>query len=341
MIRRITYQKRPKGSLPVDVRTAAEFERGHIPGAVNLPIFDEKERHEIGLLYKQSSKEEAKRAGIQYMSARLPAYYDRVMALLESHRPLLFYCARGGMRSGSIGGLLASLGHPVLIMEGGFKAYRRLVLDTFDSHGFFDRSFVMLHGHTGVGKTEILEELARRGEQVLDLEALADHRGSLLGGIGREPLTSQMQYENMIFEELAGFGPGPVYLESESRRVGMVTVPKPLFDVMGEGQHVLIEDTMARRAERLVADYTATADFEASVEPILERLGTYHSHQMRKELRELLSARDHLALAAFLMEEHYDPLYKKSERTYTYDATIAHQDTKAVADQLQVLFPKQ
>jgi tRNA 2-selenouridine synthase len=110
---------------------------------------------------------------------------------------------------------------------------------------------------------------------------------------------------------------------------------------MGRGRHVLIEDTLARRAERLVADYTATADFEASVEPILERLGTYHSHQMRKELRALFDAGDHLALAAFLMEEHYDPLYKKSERTYTYDATLLHEETGIAADRLQALFPGQ
>ncbi len=214
---------RDKGALLVDARSPDEFAEATIPGAINVPILDNEEREEVGTLYKQVGKQQARRRGVQIVAPKIPAMVERVAALqAETSQPVVVFCWRGGMRSLALTQFLELAGVPARQLTGGHKGFRRMVLDFFEQ-GEWGRLLVF-RGLTGVGKTEYLQRLAEKGYPVVDLEGLANHRGSAFGNLGLPPQPGQKMFESLLWDELRQI-PRDAYVlaEGESRHIGRVS----------------------------------------------------------------------------------------------------------------------
>jgi len=294
----------------IDVRSPSEFAEDRLPGAVNWPVLDDAERAEVGTIYTQLSTFEARKRGAALVSRNIArSIEEHVAGLPRDWRPLV-YCWRGGQRSGSLSIVLAQIGFRTRQLQGGYKAFRGLVreeLSTLPQR--FD--WRVLGGRTGSGKTRLLHALAAEGAQVLDLEGLAAHRGSVLGGLPDRAQPGQKHFETLVWQALRGFAPErPVFVESESRRIGKLQLPDALLDAMrGCTRPMLVELGLEARVKLLCEDY---AFFIHDVQALCERL------QALTELRgkacvarwqAQARAGEWPVLLAELMQQHYDPLY--------------------------------
>ena len=239
----------------VDARTPLEFAEDHLPGAVNVPLLTNEERVEIGTLYKQQGPHPARIRGLELTAARFPAMVQEIAAAAAG-RPILVYCWRGGLRSRTVATIMELTGYPVQQLSGGYKAFRNHVAAYF---GNFRPAapLVVLHGMTGIGKTTLLALLQERGEAVVDLEGLARHRGSAFGSLGlsQDELT-QKRFETLLWDAFRRLPPGrPVYIEGESRRIGRMTLPGSLYDVMQESFKVWCAASLETRVRRLAEEY--------------------------------------------------------------------------------------
>lgn len=294
----------------IDVRSPSEFAEDRLPGAVNWPVLDDAERAEVGTIYTQVSTFEARKRGAAIASRNIARIIDEhVAGQPRDWRPLV-YCWRGGQRSGSLGLVLAQIGFRTRQLQGGYKAFRGLVRD--DLSALPQRiDWRVLGGRTGSGKTRLLHALAAEGAQVLDLEGLAAHRGSVLGGLPDRPQPSQKHFETLIWQALRSFAPDrPVFVESESRRIGKLQLPDTVLEALrGCTQPTLVELGLEARVKLLCEDY---AFFIDDVDALCERL------QALTELRgkacvarwqAQARAGEWPVLLAELMQQHYDPLY--------------------------------
>jgi tRNA 2-selenouridine synthase len=261
-----------QAGIPVlDVRSPGEYAQGHIPGAINMPLFEDDERAEIGTLYKQVGQQAAIDRGWELVRPKLDGFV-RSARETAVHERLLVHCWRGGMRSGHMAAFLRSNGLSAETLDGGYKSFRRIVLDTLER----PLKLLVLGGETGSGKTETLRALEAMGEQVLDLEKFAHHRGSAFGGLGEPPQPTSEQFENNIFPLFAQFDPDrPVWVEDESRNIGQVFLHAPLWFSMQRAPVVRLEIPLQRRIERLVQDYGAFPKDELAtgLHKIAKRLG--------------------------------------------------------------------
>ena len=261
----------------VDVRSPGEYIQGHIPGAHNLPLFTDVERAAVGTTYKQQGRQSAVQLGLEFVGPKLATMAAALQAIAAPGRDggrtaLRIHCWRGGMRSASVAWLAATLELPVVLLEGGYKRFRHWVLAAMEK----PRPFLVLGGRTGTGKTDLLLELQRRGAAVVDLEGLANHRGSSFGGLGLPPQPSNEHYENLLAFALTQCpSPGPVWLEAESAQVGRCRIPAGLWAQMGQAPAVEIQRPIAERVERLVAVYGALGQqpLRDATERIARRLG--------------------------------------------------------------------
>jgi tRNA 2-selenouridine synthase len=296
------FISRANSAVVFDVRTPSEFAQGHIPGAINLPLFTDDERVEIGTLYKQTSKDASIRRGLEFVGPKMRHYVDEVSRLSEG-KPVLVHCWRGGMRSGAMAWLLNFSGIKTETLEGGYKTFRHWVLSVFDRP--YDLRVV--GGLTGSGKTDILKILAERGEQVLDLEGLAHHRGSAFGGLGMAPQPTNEQFENEIASALNSFDiTQPVWIEDESRLVGRLQTPKALFENKEESPIYVIDRSKHERALRLVVDYGSfpKEQLASRIEKIRDQLGG----ERAQLALEALETGDLVTVASFMLD-HYDKKY--------------------------------
>ncbi len=266
-----TFLRLQRTGRIVDVRSPGEFARGHIPGAVNVPLFDDEQRAEVGTLYKQRGRRVALTRGFELIGERME---DIRQALLRGSRgrALRIHCWRGGMRSESVAWLAQRSGLSVYLLRGGYKAYRQHVLEGNAQ----PRPIRIVGGLTGAGKTDILHALERLGEQVVDLEGLAHHKGSAFGAMGQEKQPSTEMFENLLFERLEQLDPHrPVYLEDESRSIGRVFLPEALHARMAAAPTIVVDTPRGARVERLVRDYTGFPPEEivAAIEKLSKRLG--------------------------------------------------------------------
>lgn len=289
--------------LIVDVRTPAEFESGHIPGAINIPLFSNEERAVVGTIYKQHSKEEAIEKGLEYVGPKMAGFVKQAK-ILAGRKPLFIHCWRGGMRSASMAWLMETAGLKCFLLTGGYKAYRADFEDILTSYKW---NFTVLGGPTGCGKTSILKELAALGEQVLDLEGLAHHKGSAFGALGQEPQPTNEQFENDIHEVMLSFDPSRrVWVEGESRTIGSNFIPQHLFPHLESATVVEIDMPLAPRLDRLVAEYAAFEPIKLieSFLKIKKRLGGLRTEQA---ITFLLN--DNYRDAAEIALQYYDKSY--------------------------------
>jgi tRNA 2-selenouridine synthase len=309
----------------VDVRTPLEFAEDHIPGALNAPVLSNEERVIVGTMYKQVSPFEATRVGAAMVARNIAQHLDTTFADRPRNWRPLIYCWRGGKRSGSMTTWFNLIGWQARQLDGGYKVYRRSVVETLASlPGQFD--YVALTGPTGSGKTRLLQALREAGAQVLDLEALACHRGSLLGALPDQPQPAQKAFDTALVAQLSRFDTRrPVFVEAESRRIGSITLPETLLERFHRGACVEVEATHEERITFLLQDYAHLFDDPAWFRQQLERLIGLHSREQVRHWQRLIDAgaaggpRDPMARAALfgeLIERHYDPAYQRSSRQH-------------------------
>ncbi|PWD98112.1 tRNA 2-selenouridine(34) synthase MnmH [Marinilabilia rubra] len=295
------------GQYPVvDVRTPGEFAQGHIPGAINMPIFSNEERAEVGTLYKKEGRNQAVLKGLEFVGPKM-AGFAREAARLAVEGSVLVHCWRGGMRSGSMAWLFRTAGLKASVLEGGYKAYRAHFRSELESKNW---NFVVIGGPTGSGKTEVLDSLAEKGEQVLDLEGLANHKGSAFGALGQEEQPTTEQFENDIHERFRTFKPEKIiWVEGESHFIGKVSIPDLLFNKMMEAPLVMYELARELRIERLVKEYGCFKNelLCHSVLKIQKRLGGLRTRQAMKALDEY----DYHKVADITLQ-YYDKGYANS-----------------------------
>lgn len=293
-----------QGSGPVlDVRSPGEYERGHIPGAVSFPLFTDDERARVGTCYKQVGREAAVELGFDIAGPKCGEFIRAAKALAPDYK-VRVHCWRGGMRSGGSGWILELAGFTVHLLDGGYKAYRRWVRETLAT----PKPILILGGMTGSGKTQILHELAALGELVLDLEGLANHRGSSFGALLLPPQPSTEHYENLLAEQWAQFGnERSIWLEAESRRVGTCRIPDELFVQMEAAPAVEVVRSLEERLDLLVAIYgeASTEGLVEATQRIQKRLGgdrtqTAIQHIQTGNLRD----------ACAIILDYYDRAYR-------------------------------
>lgn len=289
----------------IDVRSPGEFAQGHIPGAVNVPLFSDQERAEIGTLYKQVHPGEALLRGLELFGPRMADYLRLLQKTSQGGRARV-HCWRGGMRSQSVAQLLNTAGIRSCVLEGGYKRFRQWALAVFERRW----NLIVLGGFTGSGKTEILHHLRKKGEQVIDLEGIARHRGSAFGAIPGVPQPSNEHFENEIAYQLASLAPDrPIWIEDESRLVGSCILPAPLFEQMQTAPLLVIDRPLEERLQTLLNDY-ALLDREQlreCTEKLRKRLGNERCDEVIKR-----GAAGDLRAAAPLVLQYYDKMYAKA-----------------------------
>lgn len=296
----------------IDVRSPAEFADDHLPGAISLPVLSDDERAYIGKTYTQVSPFEAQKQGAALIARNIARHLDESLnANLKGWRPLI-YCWRGGMRSGAMAHILSQVGWRTAQLNGGYKSYRRYVIAALDTLPDKHR-FIVICGATGSGKSRLLRELAEQGAQVLDLEQLAQHRGSLLGNLPEQSQPSQKTFESRIWDDLRNFTTDrPVFVEAESRKVGVLTVPDLLLQCMRAAQCIRIEADHEARVRLLMEDYEHFLRNPAQLAERLSLLVELHGHKVIDHWCEMAHQGEWQPLVTDLLSKHYDPAYLRS-----------------------------
>lgn len=334
MVEEITIEEalNLKNALLIDVRSEGEFAEATIPGAVNIPVFENEERAAIGTLYHQAGPDHARRLGLKLVAPKLP---QKISAVDQQagDKNLAIFCWRGGQRSQFMASLLDTMGYPVYRIIGGYKAYRHYVNAYLDRAALTQKA-VVLHGLTGVGKTEVLVELAKRGLPALDLEGLAEHRGSVYGKIGMPPSPSQKAFESSIVKFLTAIGENSIFIvECESRRVGNLLVPTPVMSAIKNGTRVLLYAPLDQRVKRIRDVYTCGPDnniyeLQRATASLEKKIGRTRVETLNSTLAE----GNFEPVFTYLLKDYYDPLYKYPEEPdNNYDLCVDTTDIKMAA----------
>lgn len=292
------------------MRSPSEFAAGAIPGAVNIPLLDDDERSEVGTTYKCVGPEEAKQQGLAIVAAKLPELVAGIRDRHKSGRTVIVYCWRGGMRSKSVVSILDIMGIPAYQLAGGYKGYRRHILDRLAAYTV-KPTVVTLCGSTGVGKTTLLAMLAERGVPVIDLEKLANHRGSVFGSVGLGPPATAQNFDALLLGELTRLEDAPyIVVECESKRIGNVYIPDALFAAMKAGPKMLARAGVETRVTRLIDEYLDLYNLRrdeilASIQSLAKRLGAAKTQR----LLDAFDAGEVREVVRTLLVEYYDPLY--------------------------------
>ncbi len=296
----------------VDVRSPAEFALDHIPGAINCPVLDDDERARVGTLYVQVSPFTARKVGAALVGRNIARHIEESFACRpKTWRPLI-YCWRGGQRSAAMSHVMCQIGWDAKRLAGGYKTYRHAVVAGIEAlAGKFD--YRVICGLTGSGKTILLRHLERHGAQALDLEQLAAHRGSLLGDLPGEPQPSQKMFESRVWQKLKALDSRrPVFIESESRKVGNLRVPEPLIARMWQSQCVWLETATPVRVALLLRDYRHFTEDAPALCGRLDCLATQHGQEKINGWKDKVAGAQWPDFVTGILREHYDPAYVKS-----------------------------
>ncbi len=293
----------------IDVRSPAEFAEDHLPGAINLPVLSDAERARVGTIYKQVAPFEARKVGAALVAQNAARHLQGPLADKPGGWRPLVYCWRGGQRSGSFATILRQVGWRADLLEGGYKAWRSLVVAELAVPPRLP--LVVLDGNTGSAKTEILLAARAQGAQVIDLEGLANHRGSIFGAMpGGQP--AQKGFDGRLAVALVGLNPGrPVLIEAESSKVGQIALPKGLWAAIRQAPRLRIVAPLAERAAYLARAYADIAADAAGLAALIDRLRPYHPAESIADWHALAGQGAFAALAGALMACHYDPRYEK------------------------------
>lgn len=301
----------------IDVRSPAEFAEDHVPGAINLPALSNEERARVGTIYVQEAPFKARKIGAALVARNVAEHLDGPLKDIAGNWQPLIYCWRGGQRSGSFASILSQIGWRAKVIEGGYQSYRNLVHDVLYKDAV-PHKLILLDGNTGTAKTDILHRLHGLGVQVLDLEGLANHRGSLLGSMaGGQP--AQKGFETALACALARLDPTrPVIVEAESSKVGERVVPPTLWAAMKAASRIEIDAPLDARAQYLADAYV---DISADATGLTAKLEILRRHRggLVDGWLALLRAGEFEALARVLMDEHYDPTYRSGRTRHGAD----------------------
>ncbi|RGP38514.1 tRNA 2-selenouridine(34) synthase MnmH [Pseudotabrizicola alkalilacus] len=303
----------------IDVRAPAEFADDHLPGAISLPVLDDAERARVGTIYKQVSPFDARKLGAALVAKNAAGHLMGPLANKPGGWQPLVYCWRGGQRSGSFATILSQIGWRVQLISGGYKSWRRLVVAALQDHPF-PCPVTVLDGNTGSAKTDLLAHLPAMGVQVIDLEGLACHRGSLFGATGPQP--SQRSFEGQLALAIARLDPArPVVIEAESSKIGSLSLPATLWRAMAQAPRIAITAPLEARARYLTEAYADIAADTARLTAVLNQLKPSHPANLIAEWQSLADSGQFTALAADLMQHHYDPRYAKHRSRSTQSVT--------------------
>lgn len=298
----------------IDVRSPAEFLEDHIPGAINLPVLDDGQRHEVGVLYKRVSRHEAKKVGAAMVSDNIAGHLRGALKNKEKAWSPLVYCWRGGERSAAMVHVLRRVGWSVERLDGGYKEYRRRVRDTIERVAGA-LNFRVLCGRTGVGKSRLLEKLEALGAQVVNLEQLANHRGSVLGEPADGGQPSQKWFDSLLCRALRGMAPErEVYIEAESRRIGGVQLPPGFVEAMRAAPCMLIEADLSARADFLVREYRHLTERPPLLKAALDKLTPFVGRETVDAWLAHCANGEPGVFVREVLEKHYDPIYLRSMR---------------------------
>ncbi|MSQ49111.1 MAG: tRNA 2-selenouridine(34) synthase MnmH [Betaproteobacteria bacterium] len=296
----------------LDVRSPAEFAEDHVPGALSCPVLDNEERVRIGTLYKQVSPFEAKKLGAALVARNIAKHLESSFADKPKGWKPLVYCWRGGKRSGAMAHILREVGWEAKILEGGYKAYRRHVVTSLAALPA-NYSFQVIHGVTGSGKSRLLRSLHAAGAQVLDLEDLAAHRGSVLGNLPERPQPSQKMFESLLLQSLVALDSSrEIFIEGESRKIGQLQIPEALIERMRASECLHLQTDIATRIALLLDEYRHFFADPATLGAQLDCLVAMHGSEKVGVWKALAAAGEWPSVVARLLQEHYDPAYLRS-----------------------------
>jgi tRNA 2-selenouridine synthase len=328
-MKEITYSesRTVPDSVYIDVRSPEEFSEDHIPGSVNIPLFDNEERKEVGTIYRMTGRDSAILRGTNIVGGKLEDIVDSFLRYRDKN--IIISCARGGMRSGSLASLLDSLGMTVFRLSRGYKGYRHYVMERMDSLTVPCPLFV-LQGLTGAGKTEIIRKLPF----AIDLEDMAGHRSSVFGGIGI-PQKSQKRLESLLLERIEALAGAPYcVIEGESRKIGNLHIPPFLYRIMRESPAVYIDTPIERRIDIIYREYIAHCDVE-NIPAIVKKLAPKLGEKNTALLLGLYADGDIREFIRIMLEKYYDPLYRHSIEKQEYAAVISNPDTDEASEELR------
>ncbi len=302
----------------IDLRTEKEHNLETIPNSHNVPIFTNEERAIIGTTYKQVGPKEATKQGIEFISKHLPEIMRRVNELDEQRKELVFFCARGGMRSGSVVGLLSGLKYNCSKLDFGYKGYREFINQNLPKQ-IKEVEFITLYGKTGTGKTNILKELEKLGYDTLDLEACANHRGSILGQVGLSEQHSQKQFESLIYEVLKKRKSNVIFTEGESRRIGKIVMQDFLYDKLINSKKIYIDAPISHRVNIIKHEYINENFTNEDLVSGLEKLRRYINSEKIDELIALSNDKKYEEIIEDLMVNYYDLNYRCVDHTFEHE----------------------
>ncbi|MXZ50267.1 MAG: tRNA 2-selenouridine(34) synthase MnmH [Rhodobacteraceae bacterium] len=292
----------------IDVRSPAEYNEDHIPGAINLPVLDDQQRHQVGLEHKLKGPFFARRMGAQIISENIAAILKEHLATRDKDFKPLIYCWRGGKRSGALAEICRQIGWQTTVLHGGYKSYRNLVVNSLYQNA--DQiEIILLGGYTATGKTEILESLESNGMQVLNLEHLAEHRGSVFGET-HSIQPSQKKFESRINEVLRCMDSSqPIIVEAESNKIGQVSIPPALWGSMKNASRINIQAPLEARVQYCLQKYSNLVRNNEDLNSLLGKLSSFHSRKRIEEWNALVKSNNFEELVSQLLHYHYDPRY--------------------------------
>ncbi|MDQ0197721.1 tRNA 2-selenouridine(34) synthase MnmH [Neobacillus ginsengisoli] len=330
-----------KQPIIIDIRSPVEFKDGAIPGAINIPLFSDEERQEIGTIYKREGPANAKWRAMEVVSPKIPLLLKTLKVASSKGSELIIHCWRGGMRSKAVVTFLEFAGIYASRLEGGYKAYRQYILAEIPS--MFPEKAVVLHGLTGVGKTEVLKYLKEMGYPTLDLEEMAGHRGSIFGTIGLEDGHNQKMFDSLLFQGLKELQDSPYFLmEAESKRIGKAVQPEELLNRKMQGLNIHLHTPVEQRIKHLVSEYVLPYEnepwyYEKISDGIEKVLRWVKNEEIKKMLNETLVDRNYREMIRILLENYYDPRYNYKRQEYEGGfIEIFADDPKTAAEKIAV-----
>ncbi|MEI6856620.1 tRNA 2-selenouridine(34) synthase MnmH [Psychrilyobacter sp.] len=323
----------------IDVRTPKEYQESTIPGTINIPVLLDEERVMVGTAYKKESQEKAKQLGIEAISKRLGDITKQINKLSKEYDTIIFFCARGGMRSGSMTSFFKSMGYKTARLSGGYKSYRAFIMEDFESI-VQEITLIILHGKTGTGKTKILNELHKRDVETIDLEGLAKNRGSHFGHIGIPQDRSQKTFESLLYDAVKHRKNNVITIEGESRKIGPIHIPDPFWDTMKVGMKILVEAPIEMRLDIIMDDYTGIDQLKENLLEVAEKLKRYMDGSAHSKFIDLVEKGKIREAARQMMIEYYDPMYNKSLNKHSYHSEVMIESIEDGVVKLKEIFKK-